>query len=171
MGPSQPGTRVGIVGILVRAAVLACLAMSACRSTPADPTLAATSFVRALNAKNIDAMVQSAATPFSFRNQAWQSAPDGRGIVPGATTEHVARSTEELRTLFRDLTAKVEVAQPTAVANPPSKADLLSEPLRGAAAPWRDLELVLFRRGEGDVEHIAIVGVDARGKIAGMYVN
>ena len=49
---------------------------------------------------------------------------------------------------------------------------MLSETLRGVPASWADLTFVLFRRGEGDVEHVAIVVVDPMpGKVVGLYVN
>ena len=156
---------------LLRASVFACLALCACQSAPLEPGTAATGFVQAINAKDIDSMAKFAASPFRFRNQPWESAPDGSGFVLGAATERVANSSDELRTVLQDVAANVTIAEPTAVADPPPKADLLSEPLRGATSQWNDLDLVLFRRGEGDVEHVAIVGVDAKGKVTGLYVN
>lgn len=159
------------MGVLLRASVLACLALCACQSAPLEPGTAATGFVQALNAKDIDSMAEFAATPFRVRNQPWENAPDGSGFVLGAATERVANSSDELRAVLQDLAANVRIAEPAAVGDPPSKADLLSEPLRGAPSQWNELDLVLFRRGEGDVEHIAIVGVDAKGKVTGLYVN
>ena len=130
------------MGGLPRASVLACLALCACQSAPLEPGTAATGFVRALNGKNIDSMAEFAATPFRFRNQPWESAPDGSGFVLGAATERVANSSDELRTVLQDVAANVKIAEPTSVADPPSKADLLSEPLRGAPSQWNELDLL-----------------------------
>jgi hypothetical protein len=151
--------------------LLACLTLSACQSRALDAPQTAARFVEALNGGDVDLMAGLSATPFRFRNQEWKSAPDGSGLVRGAATERVANTVEELRALLQDVSGTVKVADHQPVADPPSKADLLSEPLSGAPAQWSDLNLVLFLRGEGDVEHIAIVGIDARGRVTGLYVN
>jgi len=156
---------------ILRVSVFACLTLCACQSPSLEPERRATGFVQALNARDIDLMAEFAATPFRFRDQEWKSAPDGSGFVRGAATERVANTSEELRTLLLDVGANVKIADPTPVADPPSKADLLSDPLSGAPIQWNELNLVLFRRGEGDVEHIAIVGVDSKGKVKCLYVN
>jgi hypothetical protein len=102
----------------------------------------------------------------------WQSAPDGGGFVLGNADERVATDAAHLDPLLREVAAKVSVVNADPVVDPPSQSDLLSEPLRGASSPWASLDLVLFRRGEGDVEHIAIVGVEPlSGKVVGLYVN
>jgi hypothetical protein len=83
----------------------------------------------------------------------------------------VATNPDDLRVLLQEVASNVTVSDPVTVANPPSRSDLLNEPL-GGAPQWAGLELVLFKRGEGDVEHIAIVGVDGRsGKVTGLFVN
>jgi len=116
-------------------------------------------------------MSRLAGIPFRYRNQQWQSAPDGSGYVLGAAQDRVAGSADELLTLLRDMTSSVRVEDPAPVATPPSKDVLLKETLNGAPSQWSDMNLVLFRRGEGDVEHVAIVGIDARGKVVGLYIN
>jgi len=156
----------------LQVSLLACLAASgACRAAPANPQDAATGFVRALNSKDVGSMTKLSGIPFRFRNQAWASATDGSGLVPGAATERVATNPDDLQALLRDVASNVTVSDPVAVTNPPSKTDLLNGPL-GGATQWAGLELVLFKRGEGDVEHIAIVGVDGgSGKVTGFFVN
>jgi hypothetical protein len=152
--------------------LLVCLAVAgSCRSAPGNPQEVATSFVHALNSKDAGSMAKLSGIPFRFTNQAWKSASDGSGVVPGTATVRVATNGDELQALLRDVASNVTVSNPVAVANPPSKSDLLNEPL-GGAAQWAGLELVLFKRGEGDVEHIAIVGVDGgSGKATGLFVN
>ena len=84
----------------------------------------------------------------------------------------MAADAAQLDPLLRELATNVAVVTPEPVVDPPSQSDLLNEPLRGASSAWAELDLVLFRRGEGDVEHIAIVGVEpASGKVLGLYVN
>ena len=152
---------------------MACvLALCACRAEPTpDPKAVATRFVQALNAKDVDAMAREAAAPFTFQNQVWESARDGSGYVLGATQTATADSTAALPALLRTLTAQVQIESTTPVAAPPPRADLLRDPLGGSPA-WNDLDVVLFVRGQGDVEHIGIVGVHApTGRVRAVYVN
>ena len=155
----------------LRLCLVACLMLSGCQSAPVEPGPVAGSFVQALNAKNVDGMAGLSVTPFRYRNQPWESAPDGAGFVLGKVEDRVANSPEELRALLQDVSAGVQIEEPEPVQNAPSKPNLLSGPLNGAPLAWSEMSLVLFRRGEGDVEHVAIVGVDAKGKVTGLYVN
>jgi hypothetical protein len=160
----------------VKTAVIVWLAIGcgACGSSqPAPrPIDQASRFIHALNAKDAGRMAEISGTPFRFRNQEWTSAPDGAGFVLGSAEERVAAEPAELAILLRELATSVAVASPEPVADPPSRSDLLGDPLRGASSAWTELDLVLFRRGEGDVEHIAIVGVEPiSGKVLGLYVN
>jgi hypothetical protein len=151
--------------------VIGCAACGSSQPAP-RPIDQASRFIQALNAKDAQRMAEVSATPFRFRNQAWQSAPDGGGFVLGNAEERVAADSTQLDPLLREVAASVSVANAEPVVDPPSQSDLLSEPLRGASSPWASLDLVLFLRGEGDVEHIAIVGVEPlSGKVVGLYVN
>ena len=157
-----------------RVCVLACVVLCGCRSAPVqpvDPGPVAASFVQALNAKGLPQMTALAGTPFRYRNQPWQSASDGSGYVLGPAQDRVANSSEELQALLRDVSGSVQIEDPSPVQSAPSKADLLNGVLKGAPSAWSEMNLVLFRRGEGDVEHVAIVGVNAAGKVTGLYVN
>lgn len=156
---------------MVRACFIACLLLCGCRSAPVDPQPLARTFVEALNAKDVSALTRLAGIPFRYRNQPWQSAPDGSGYVLGATRDRLAANADELFALLRDVASSVQVADPAPVTTPPAKDVLLRETLKGAPSEWSDMNLVLFRRGEGDVEHVAIVGIDARGKVVGLYIN
>jgi hypothetical protein len=83
----------------------------------------------------------------------------------------VAKNADELVALLREVSSSVQVADPDPVATPPDKEVLLKQFLKGAPSQWSEMHLVLFRRGEGDVEHVAIVGIDARGKVVALYIN
>ncbi len=155
----------------LRLCMVACLVLCGCQSAPVEPGPVAGSFVQALNSKNVEGMTELSVTPFRYRNQPWESARDGSGFVLGKVDDRVANTPEELRALLQDVSATVQVDDPAPVENAPSKPDLLNGPLNGAPPAWGELNLVLFTRGEGDVEHIAIVGVDATGKVTGLYVN
>ena len=75
------------------------------------PTAAASRFIEALNAKDVRSMAVLSAIPFRFLSQAWESAPDGSGFVPGDAAEQVAGNAGELDALLREIVGKVHVAE------------------------------------------------------------
>ena len=160
-----------VKAVVVLGIVIGCEACGSSQPTP-GPIDQASRFIQALNAKDTGGMAEVSGIPFHFRNQAWESAPDGAGLVLGRAEERVAADSAQLDPLLRELATNVAVVAPEPVVDPPLQSDLLSTPLRGASSAWAELALVLFRRGEGDVEHIAIVGVEPiSGKVVGLYVN
>jgi hypothetical protein len=165
-----PGNR--LVSHCAFAGVIAMMSLvaAACGSpAPADPQQAATQFVKAVNTKNLTGMMGQASTPFHFRQQQWGSAAGGAGAVRGATTERVAPTRYELGMLLQDV-ATVKIAVATPEGNTPSKDDLLRDLLTDAPGVWSGLNLFLFRHDATD-PHVAIVGVDAAGKVQAVYVS
>jgi hypothetical protein len=139
---------------------------------PLSPTVAAREFVSALNADDVARLAGLAGLPFRVREQEWTSAPDGSGFVLGQANERVAASAGALDSLLRSITTTVQVEDTLPSEDAPPKEDLLSGTLRDVRPAWSAWTPVLFRRGEGDVEHVAILGVDPRtGKVMALYVN
>ena len=144
-----------------------------CRGTsaPSESQLAET-FVRALNEGNVERMVEVSRAPFFFRDQKWESAPDGSGFVTGSSADKVVNTADEMRSLFLDLTKRVKIANPQAVAEPPSQNELIDNHVKNVASQWSALQIVVFLRGTGDVEHTALVGVEPSvRKVRALYVN
>src|SRR5690349_3042163 len=113
----------------LRVCLLACVVVCGCRAapgTPVEPGPAAASFVRALNGRGLQQMEALATTPFRYRNQPWQSAPDGSGYVLGPVEDRVAKTSGELQALLRDIGGAVQIEDPSPVQTAPPKADLLS---------------------------------------------
>jgi hypothetical protein len=147
----------------------ACSGESAVQLSSAE---SATAFVEALNAGAVDRLIALVDTPFSFREQNWESAPDGAGFVLGAPSERRLVDTASLRTFMTELAARVRIEEPQPVASPPDEEALHADPLRGAPPAWRELDLIVFLRGMADVEHTAIVGVHpATGRVSAFYIN
>jgi hypothetical protein len=141
------------------------------RAAPSD-TDVAEGFVVALNAGNAQAMVSTSGYPFVFRNQEWESARDGSGFVRGKAEDKVLGKKKLLRKFLGGIVGKVKIQSEKAAAIPPPKDSLLADNLKGAPPNWQDLNLFLFFRGSGDVEHVAIIGVDsAHHKVRGLYLN
>jgi hypothetical protein len=132
----------------------------------------AQAFIRALDAGNVDAMMASSEEPFYVRTQEWESARDGIGFVLGDPKDEVFVDSPSLKAFLQTLVRKVRVDSATAATNAPPREELLQDQLKGAPITWSRLELYVFRRGVGDVEHVALVGVEPKsGKVVGLYLN
>ncbi len=66
----------------------------------------------ALNAGDVDAMMATSRVPFSFRNQEWQTAPDGAGFVLGAAKDRTCDDDPCRRRLFEELKTTVRIEGP-----------------------------------------------------------
>jgi hypothetical protein len=73
------------------------------------PSDQASRFIEALNARDTGRMAEVAGTPFRFRNQSWQSAPDDGGFVFGEAQERVAEDSVQLDPLLRQLAQPPQV--------------------------------------------------------------
>jgi hypothetical protein len=143
-----------------------------CQARPAELRGRAEAFVAALNSRDVEAMVRLSADTVFIREQKWASAPDGAGFALGSTTDSVLTGHEAARAFYATLVARVHIRTPTATDDPRPRAEMLGGELKGAESRWGPLTFFVFMRGEGDVEHTAIVGIDpATRKLAAFYIN
>ncbi len=138
----------------------------------ATDTEVAEKFVVDLNKGNTQELIAVSGVPFVFRNQEWESAKDGSGFVHGRAEDKSFRNRKALAKFLGTLVNKVKIENEKAAATPPSKDTLLSDNLKGSPPDWRKLKVVVFGRGFGDVEHVAIIGVDStKHLVRGLYLN
>lgn len=157
-------------GMLLQLALVA--ASLSCAAPSVPPVTQAERFIAALNAGDTETMMALTADPFLFREQRWASTSDGSGYDLGAASDSVIRGPEARRAFLAGLAGRVHVRGTTAASRPPSREALLSRELAGSDPRWHSLRLFVFLRGEGDVEHTALTGVDeTSGKVAAFYVN
>jgi len=145
-----------------------------CDSVPsATPAQQAERFIAALNADSVDVLIAISRDPFAFRNQSWTSAPDGEGFVLGAAQDRTCADEACRRRLFEELVRSVEIEGATAADTLAADDSTLADYLKGTPSAWREgVAWFLFLRGSGDVEHIALVGVDTRQRrVATFYIN
>jgi len=129
-------------------------------------------FVASLNAGSLQDMLALSDWPFVFRTQEWQSASDGSGFVHGKANDKTLPDKAQLDTLFRGLLGNVKIEHEKAAENPPSAQTMFMDNLKGAPAGWQGLTVFVFGRGFGDVEHVAIIGVDPTShRVRGLYLN
>ncbi len=161
-------------GALVLASLI--LLSSSCRHPSPAPVVSpvgrAEQFVAALNTADTGAMVALTDDPFTFREQRWVSASDGSGFQLGPARDSVIHGSEARRRFLAALAARVHLRATRASTDAPGREVLLANELKGGAERWQSLWLVVFLRGEGDVEHSAIAGVNEKnGRVAAFYMN
>lgn len=155
--------------IILAQLLLIVVSTAACTKTqPASPAEVAAKFVVSLNHKDMDTLVALSATPLWVRQQDWESAKDGAGFVLGKVNDINLTDPESIKKYFSDPIKKISVERekPDAVS-----LSLLQDELKGSEQLWKGLSIQLFRRGMGDVEHVFVVGVDSKGKVAAVYLK
>lgn len=143
-----------------------------CVNQPQTTKGSAVKFLQALNQTNMESMLDAAGTPFYYRNQKWEMAKDGVGFVLGEIKDQTIVDAPALRSLFKELTQGVRVQRTEPAENPPAKEQFFKTELKGLPQPLEGMEYFVFLRGFGDVEHIALVGVDpVSRKVKVLYLN
>lgn len=124
----------------------------------------------AINNNNSEKFRALSTLPLTIRNQKWESAQDGYGFVLGVA-KHTIISTDDLfnKTIPPFLKSlKIEGEQATTDIT----LTMLTAQFGKTINDWADLNLVIFKRGEGDVEHIVIMGFNKKtNKLKAIYIN
>ena len=124
----------------------------------------------AINTNNFDLLTHSIPLPIILRKQDWKTADDGYGYVLGLNNTLIANDTEELYEVFSIL-RNVEIEGDSPLEQKFTLADFTEE-FAGIEHYWEPLELVVFFRGQGDVEHIVVLGLDKKSsKLRAIYIN
>jgi len=155
--------------LLLTSFMLIATVVAACTTTEtATPAEVATKYVACINSKDIDALASISATPLWVRQQAWKSAKNGTGFVLGKAKDVNLTDQAQINKYFSDPAKIVAVEREL-----PNDASLLllQDELKGSEKLWSRLSMHIFRRDMGNVEHIFVVGVNDRGKVAAVYIN
>jgi len=108
--------------------------------------------------------------PFVISEQEWITAGDGYGYVLGGKSTLVANTPKDLNDALKIL-ERVEIEGEAPLDQQFVMADFKDE-LTGISHHWESLDLVVFFRGQGDVEHILVLGLDKKSeKLRAIYVN
>jgi hypothetical protein len=132
----------------------------------------AESFVKAVNSKNLPAALSLSGLPLMYRNQEWSDATTGDGFELGQAHDEVFSDQDGLGRFLRKLFRGLEVQETVSNPKGPPKAKFFKVELSGAPREWQALELFVFLRGFGDVEHSVLIGIDpATDRVRGVYTN
>ncbi len=124
-----------------------------------------------INNNNIKKLRTLATLPLFFQEQEWSSATDGYGFVLGDSKQIELATNEEFEQHFRARIESIHIKGEKVLSNDITL-DMFAEELKGTKKYWMSLNLYLLKRGEGDVEHIVLLGLDKNtNKLRAIYVN
>lgn len=124
----------------------------------------------AINAKNFTLLADSTTFPLIVTEQEWETADDGYGYVLGAKNTVVVDSHVAFAEGVRILDS-VEILGEAPLDQEFAISDFVDE-FSGIDHHWKSLDLVVFLRGLGDVEHIVVLGLDKKSaKLRAIYTN
>ena len=132
----------------------------------------AESFLTAVKTDDIDSLVAISAIPMNSYDQDWESAQDGIGFVLGK--RHITRinNVSDLTAFFTQFTIRVDIQGDKAVSVPENEYIYFKPQFADAVELWKNLDVYLFLRGEADVEHIVLIGIQPdNNKIQAIYTN
>lgn len=143
-----------------------CLLLMACQTAKSTQE-SALQIKAAINENDLIAFKSFITLPLFVSDQKWESASDGIGFMLGERSDKKILSDLQIRQLIEAIhilgssTITEEITLP-----------LFSQELSNLNPHWENLDLVLFKRGEGDVEHIVLLGLDKKTKkLRSMYIN
>ncbi len=161
--------------IVLISTILSCHLISGCTGYDASSSTPskAQEFLEAVNTSDIDALVALSAAPLTSYNQAWETTPDGIGfsLAPTREVEQVS-DLSKLPAYFIRFVDRVNIQGKKATLIPERDYANFKEELGDTINQWNGLDIYFFLRGEADVEHILLIGIQAsNNKIRAIYTN
>ncbi len=153
-----------------------CIIATACGATEKNllksTSQIAVDYRDALNDNNINTLIQLSALPVTFINQEWESAPDGYGWMLGKKFTSKFDTQTGLNKFLETFSPGIEIKGTKATLIPRAEYDRFKTELSGSESLWNNLKAYIFTRGEYDVEHITIIGVNPEThKVQVLYAN
>ena len=125
----------------------------------------------AINDNNVNKLQRLSALPVFVREQEWVTANDGYGFVLGSAKQAKLLTNLEFMKYFKSSINSIHIESEKVIAEDITLslfADELSEQIQH----WNNLNLHLLVRGEGDVEHIVLLGLEKEtNKFRAIYIN
>lgn len=124
----------------------------------------------AINNNDLEIFRTLSAIPLTIRNQEWESAKDGTGFVLGAAKRTLVSTEELFNKTIPSFLKSLKIEGEQAITDITS--NMFTSELGNNMNDWSDLNLILFKRGEGDVEHIVLMGLNKKtNKMEAIYLN
>ncbi|VAW44951.1 hypothetical protein MNBD_GAMMA04-275 [hydrothermal vent metagenome] len=124
----------------------------------------------AINTNDHTLLTEHITLPLVVTKQEWETADDGYGYILGAKDTLLVNNSQDLTDALRILDqVRIEGEKP--LNQEFTIIDFTGEFI-GIEHYWKNLELVVFFRGQGDVEHIVVLGLDKKSaKLRAIYIN
>lgn len=124
-----------------------------------------------INSNDVDLFESLIDFPLTVSEQVWQSATDGSGFVLGKRNDKTIVQSSSATLEIKLLLESINIQGMSAITDGITLS-LFSEELTSQTQHWKNLDLVLFKRGEGDVEHVVLLGLNKKTKqLRSMYIN
>jgi len=125
----------------------------------------------AINNNDIEKLRSFAALPVIIREQEWVTADDGYGFVLGIAKQLIISTNEEFNRYFKTSINSINISGKKIITKDITLT-MFADELKGQKQNWNKLKLYLLVRGEGDVEHIVLLGLEPEtNKLRAIYIN
>ena len=139
---------------------------------PSTKNVVAAKFREAINTNNLELMLKLVQLPLGVDQQEWATLNKGYGFTLKERKITRLKDLKALKKFMKTFLPSIRIkGKKSTLVSQKDKENLKIE-LAGMKKGWRSLLVYLFLRGEGDVEHIVLLGIDPLSrKIRAIYVN
>lgn len=145
--------------------------LAACNSSNATSfTDEAVKIRLAINNNNVVQLRALTSIPLIIREQEWESAQDGKGFVLGKVNQSLISTNVLFNKKIPLFLQSLKIEGEKAITD--ITLDMFTDELGDQIKTWNKFKLILFKRGEGDVEHIVLIGLNKKtNKLNAIYIN
>lgn len=119
-----------------------------------------------INDNNVEYFHSLVSSTLIVREQQWETAKDGIGFILGEVKQVLIQSDAKTASFLKSIYIEGDKAISDVTLN------MFHNELGAQIKRWEKYKLILFIRGEGDVEHIVLMGLDNKTrKLQALYVN
>ena len=124
-----------------------------------------------INNNNVELFESLIDFPLTVNEQIWESATDGSGFVLGERSDKTITQSSSTKLEMKLLLESISIQGKSAITDGITLS-LFSEELTNQTQHWKNLDIVLFKRGEGDIEHVVLLGLNKKTKqLHSIYIN
>lgn len=135
-----------------------------------SPTEQAQQIRHAINNDNVKKLRALSSFPLIVREQEWESAKDGSAFVLGVAKQSSISTDEVFNKKIMSFLKSLQIEGEQAITD--ITLNMFTSELGKQINDWADLKLILFKRGEGDVEHVVLMGLSKKtNKLKAIYIN
>jgi len=145
--------------------------LSACSNDKENTPIEQAKLIRlSINNNNSDQLRTLSSLPLLVSTQEWTSSDDGYGFVLGDSKQIELTTDKEFQEHFKATINSIHIQGEQVISD--ISLNIFTEELKDQIKRWDSLNLYLLKRGEGDVEHIVLLGLNKNtNKLRAIYIN